>query len=110
MTKDHNFFKNKKTKNSKSHAHLPIMMKYLAKFQINSSKDVAGVAGTRYESAKGHNVVNNGQNKNQKPHIYLVLMRRQSIKLQISPMKDVRRVAGTRSDGQNDGRKDRRME
>ena len=52
MTKDHNFVKNKKTKNSKSHAYLQIMTKYSAKFQVNSIKDVAEVAGTRYESAR----------------------------------------------------------
>ena len=49
MTKGHNFVKNEKTKNSKSHAHLQIMMKHSAKFQVNSIKDVAGVAGIRYE-------------------------------------------------------------
>ena len=49
MTKGHNFVKNKKTKNSKSHAHLQIMM---TQIQANSIKDVAGVAGTRYESAR----------------------------------------------------------
>ena len=51
MTKGHNFVKNKKTKNSKSHAHLQIRLKHSAKFQVNSIKDVAGVAGIRYESA-----------------------------------------------------------
>ena len=47
MTKGHNFVKNKKTKNSKSHAHLQIMTKHSAKFQVNLIKDVAGVAGIR---------------------------------------------------------------
>ena len=51
MTKGHNFVKNKKTKTSKSHAHLQIMMKHSLKFQVDSIKDVAGVAGTRFESA-----------------------------------------------------------
>ena len=52
MTKGHNFVKNKKTKNSKLHAHLQIMTKHLAKFQVNSIQDVAGVPATRYESAR----------------------------------------------------------
>ena len=52
MTKGHNFAKNKTTKNSKSHAHLQTMMKHSTKFQVSSIKDVAGVAGTRYESAR----------------------------------------------------------
>ena len=50
LTKGHNFVKNKKTKNSKSHAYFLIMMKHSAKF--NSIKDGAGVAGSRYESAR----------------------------------------------------------
>ena len=52
MTKSHNFVKNKTTKNSKSHAHLQIRTKHSAKFQVNSIIDVAGVAGTRYASAR----------------------------------------------------------
>ena len=52
LTKGYNFVKNKKTKNLKSYAHLQIMMKHSAKFQINSMTDVAGVGGTRYESAR----------------------------------------------------------
>ena len=52
MAKGHNFVKNRKTKNSKPYAHLQIMMKHSAKFQVSSIKDVAGVAGTRYESAR----------------------------------------------------------
>ena len=52
MTKGHNFVKNMTIKNPKSHAHLQIMVKHSAKFQINWIKDVAGVAGTRLESAR----------------------------------------------------------
>ena len=52
MTMGHNFVKNKKSKKSKSHSHLQTMMKHSAKFQVNSTKDMAGVAGTRYESAR----------------------------------------------------------
>ena len=52
LAKSNNFVKNKKTKNSKSHAHLQIMMKHSAKFQVNSMKDVAGVVGTRYKSTR----------------------------------------------------------
>ena len=52
MIKGHNFVKNKKTKNSKSHAYLQIMTKHSAKFQVSLIKDVAGFAGTMYESAK----------------------------------------------------------
>ena len=39
-------------KNPESHAHLQIMAKHSAKFQINSIKDVARVGGTRSESAR----------------------------------------------------------
>ena len=39
-------------KNPKSHVHLQIMARHSAKFQINPIKDVAGVAGTRSESAR----------------------------------------------------------
>ena len=42
----------KKTKNAKSHAYLQVMMKHSSKFQVNLIKDVAGGAGTRYESAR----------------------------------------------------------
>ena len=52
MTKGHNSVKNEETKNSKSHAHLKIMMKHSENFQVNSIKDVAGVVGKRYESAR----------------------------------------------------------
>ena len=40
------------SKNPKSHAHLQIMVEHSAKFPINSIKDVAGVGGTRLESAR----------------------------------------------------------
>ena len=52
MAKGHNFVNNMKTKNLKSQAHLHIIMKHSAKLHINSIKDAAGVAGTRYESAR----------------------------------------------------------
>ena len=52
MRKGHVFVKIKRTKNLKSHAHLQIMMKHSAKFQVNLIKNVAGVAGTRFESAR----------------------------------------------------------
>ena len=42
----------KKTKNAKSHAYLQIMMKHSSKFLVNLIKDVAAVAGTRYETAR----------------------------------------------------------
>ena len=45
MTKGHNFVKNKKTENSKSHARLQIMMKHSAKFQVNLIKDVQELRG-----------------------------------------------------------------
>ena len=104
MTKGHNFVKNKKTKNSKKHS---------AKFQVNSIKDVAGVAGTRYESARAITSSKNAETKNQKPHAHLHMIRRKSIKFQICPMKDIRGVEGTRSEGQkgrrNEGQTDGRM-
>ena len=77
MTEDHNFVKNMTIKNPKSHAHLQIMVKHSAKFQINSIKDVAGVMGTRSESAR---VIT--PNKNQKPHAHLHIIRKQSTKFQ----------------------------
>ena len=98
MTKGHNFVKNKKTINSKSHAHLQIMMKHSAKFQVNLIKDVAGVAGTRYESARAITLSKMAETKNQEPHAYLHMIRSQSIKFQISRMKVMRGVVGTRSD------------
>ena len=52
MTKGHNFVKNMTIKNPESHAYLQIMAKHSVKFQINSIKDVAGVAGTRSEMAR----------------------------------------------------------
>ena len=52
MTTGHNFVKNMTMKNPKSHTHLQTMAKHSAKFQIKSIKDVAGVAGTRLESAR----------------------------------------------------------
>ena len=52
ITKGHNFVNKMKTKNSKSNAHHQIKMKHSAKFQVNFIKDVAGVAGTRYETQR----------------------------------------------------------
>ena len=52
MTKGHIFVKHMTIKNPKSHAHLQILAKHPAKVQINSIKDVAGVARTRLESAR----------------------------------------------------------
>ena len=53
MTKGYNFVKSIKTTiNPNSHAHLQILMRHSAKFQVNSIKDVAGDAGTRSESAR----------------------------------------------------------
>ena len=71
MTKDHNYVKIKKTKNSKSHAYLQIMTKHSAKFQVNSIKDVAGVAGTRYESAGAITLSKMAETKNQK-HLHTI--------------------------------------
>ena len=51
-TKGHNFVKYRAIEIPKSHAHLQIMMKHSAKFQVNLIKDVAEVAGTRSESAR----------------------------------------------------------
>ena len=96
--------KRKKTKHSKSHAHLQIKMIHSAKFQVNSIKDVAGVAGTRYESARDVTSSKMAETKNKKKHAHLHMIRRQSIEFRIGPMKDVRGVAGTRLDGRNDGR------
>ena len=78
MTKGHNFVKNKKktTKNSKSHAYLQIMTKHSAKFQVNSIKDVTGVAGTRYGSARAITLSKMAETKNQKPHAHLHMIRR----------------------------------
>ena len=106
MTKGHNIVKKKKKKNinSKSHAHLQIMTNHSLKFQVNSIKDVAGVAGTRYESARAITSSKMAETKNQKPHVHLHMIRRQSIQFQVSLMKDVRGVAGTRSDGWKDAR------
>ena len=86
------------------------MMKHSAKFQVNSIKDVAGIAGTRYESARAITLSVMAKTKNQKPHAHIHMIRKQSIKFQISLMKDVRGVAGTRLDGQNDGWTDGRMD
>ena len=97
-TKGHNFVK---IKNSKLYAYLHIKMKHSAKFQVNSIKDVAGVVGTRYESARSITPSKNGRNKNQKQHAHLHMIVRQSIKFQISQMKDVRGIEETRSDGQS---------
>ena len=77
-----------------------------AKFQVNSTKDVAGVAGTRYESARAITSSKMAETKNQKPHVHLHMIRRQSIQFQISLMEDVRGVVGTRSDGRKDARND----
>ena len=85
-------------KNSKSHAHLQIIMKHSTKFLVSSIKDVAGVAGTKYESARA---IKWPKQKSEatctssydKKAIY---------KIQISPMKDVRGVSGARSDGRKD--------
>ena len=52
MKKGHNPVQNMTIKNLKSHAHLQIMANHSAKFQINSIKDAAGVAGTRSESER----------------------------------------------------------
>ena len=62
-------------------------------------KDMAGVAGTRYELARAITSSKMAETKNQKPHAHLHMIKRQTIKFQISPTKDVRGVAGTRSDG-----------
>ena len=109
MTKGHNFVKNKTPKNSKSHAYLQIMIEHSAKFPVNSIKDVAGVAGTRYESARAITFVKNGRNKNQKPYAHLHMIRRQSIKFQINPMKDINRSCGDKI-GRTDERTDVHMD
>ena len=109
MIKGYNFVKHKTTKNAKSHAHLQIMMKHSAEFQVNLIKDVAGVAGTRYELARTITSSKMVKTKirNQKSHAHLHMIRRQSKKFQISPIKDIR-SCGTRSDGRKDGQTDRR--
>ena len=77
ITKGHSFVKYMTIKNPTSHAHLQIMVKHSAKFQINSIKDVAGVAGTRSESARAITPPKDGQNKNQYAHAHLHIIRKQ---------------------------------
>ena len=48
----HNFVKDMTIKNPNSRVHLQIIAKHSAKFPINSIKDVAGVAGTMFDSAR----------------------------------------------------------
>ena len=105
MTQGHNF-KNKTTKNSKSHAHLQIMMKHSAKFQVNSIKDLAGVARTSFESASAVTLSKMAETKIKKTPAHLHFIRRQTVKFHISQMKDVRGVVGIRSDGLKDRQKD----
>ena len=52
MTNGHSFVKNMTIKNPKSHVKFQIMASHSGKFEINLIKDVAGVAGTRSESAR----------------------------------------------------------
>ena len=84
------------------------MMEHSAKFQVSSIKDVAGVAGAKYESARAITSSKMAETKNQKPHAHLNMIRRQYIKFQISPMKDVRGVAGTGLGGRTDAHTDER--
>ena len=51
-TNGHSFVKNMTIKNPKSNVHLQSMASHSGKFEINSIKDVAEVAGTRSESAR----------------------------------------------------------
>ena len=99
MTQGHNFIKNKRTKNSKSHAdHDETVSKVSGQFDKRCGRSCVDKARV----SKDHNLVKNGRNKNQKSHAYLQMIRRQSIKFQISLMKDVGGVAGTRSDGRTE--------
>ena len=104
MTKGHGFVKNMTIKNPKSHAHLQIMAKHSAKFQFNSIKDVARVAGTRMESERAVTPQKTTETKI-KNHMHNII-RKQCTKFQINPTKDVGGVAGTRfwKDGQTEGR------
>ena len=97
MTKGHNFvIKNRTIEIPKSHAHLQIMMKHSAQFQVNLIQDVAGVTGTRSKSARAVTPLKMAETKIKKPHAHLHIVRIQSVKFQINPMKDVGGVAGTR--------------
>lgn len=66
--------------NSKSHAHLQIMMKVLTLFQIISVNDVASVAGTRSVSARAKLHQKWQKQTNLEPHAYFHIRRRQSAK------------------------------
>ena len=72
-----------KTKNSKSHAHLQIMMKHSAKFQVNLIKDVAGVVGTRYEAARTITLSKMAETKIRNHMHIFIMIRRQSTTFQI---------------------------
>ena len=52
MTKGHNFAKNMTIENPVSHMHLQIIIKVSAKFHVNHIKQLAGVVGTKSESAR----------------------------------------------------------
>ena len=60
------------------------MVKHFAKFQIDSIKDVAGVAGTRSESAMAITPP-----KMAKPCAHIHIIRKQSTKFQINLKKGV---------------------
>ena len=79
------------------------MTKHSAQFQISSIKDVAGVAGTRSETANAIPPPKMAKNKNQKQVAHLHILRKQ-----INQTKAVRGVAGTRfrTDGRTYGRTD----
>ena len=62
-TKGHNFVQNRTIEIPKSHAHLQITMKHSAQFQVNLIQDVAGVAGTRFKSARAITPLKMGETK-----------------------------------------------
>ena len=106
--KGHSFVKTTTNKNPKSNAHLHIMANHSAKFQINSSiRDVAGVVGTRSESARAITPSKMAKNKKQKAHAHLDIIRNylQNFKLFQENMKE---ELGTRF--RTDGRMDRRTD
>ena len=72
MTKGHtcNFVKNMTSENLKSYAYLQILAKHFAEFQIDSIKDVAGVAGRRLESARAITPPKIAETKIKKTHAH----------------------------------------
>ena len=112
MTKGSNFVKNKKFVDSKPHAHLQIMMIYSGKFQVNSIKAVAGVVGTRYESARA---ITSSKMAKQKSETTCTFSYDKKVIYKISNQSDERRKRSCgdkigRTEGRTDRRTDRRTD